>query len=168
MVMQTAVIVLSQEAILICSIPPLLPHPPDFSDHNPTRITPFFTIPFKFPNDIVLRSELMRWKTFSSWYLESTPFYFNIFCQNFYMYSRFHIMLKPDLSSISLRVVKTPLNSVLVIFFLQDLPGYLWLLLVLRWSRSSGSISVWSIHEFKVHSFCHHVARRSASGYWKS
>lgn len=107
MVMQTAVIVLSQEAILICSIPPLLPHPPDFSDHNPTRITPFFTIPFKFPNDIVLRSELMRWKTFSSWYLESTPFYFNIFCQNFYMYSRFHIMLKPDLSSISLRVVKT-------------------------------------------------------------
>ena len=104
---QTAVIVLSQEAILICSIPPLLPHPPDFSDHNPTRITPIFTIPFKFPNDIVLRSELMRWKTFSSWYLESTPFYFNIFCQNFYMYSRFHIMLKPDLSSIPLRVVKT-------------------------------------------------------------
>ena len=106
MATQPAIIVLSLEAILICAIPPLLPQPPDFFDHNPaTRITPLFTIPF--PDGTVLPSEFMRWKTFSSWYFGTTSLYFDMFCRNAKLY-RFQIMLKPDLSTTSLRVINTP------------------------------------------------------------
>jgi hypothetical protein len=104
MTTQTAVIILSKEGILICAIPPLLHQPPDFFEHNnPTRITPLFIIPL--PNDIAL-PELMRWKTISSWYFGSTTLYFDMFCGNGQI-NRFQIMLKPDLSTASLRVINT-------------------------------------------------------------
>jgi hypothetical protein len=101
----TAVIVLCEEEILIWAIPPLSPQPPDFFDHNPTHIQPLFTIPF--PDGIVLRPELIGWKTISSWYLGfSHPLYFDMLYQDS-KHHRFQIMLEPDLSTASLHVIKT-------------------------------------------------------------
>jgi hypothetical protein len=103
MVTKTAVIVLTEEAVLIWAIPPLSPHPPDFLDHNPTRISPLFTIPL--PDGIVSRPELIRWKTISSWYFGSPhPLYFDMLCQDSRLH-RFQVMLKPDLSTASLHVI---------------------------------------------------------------
>ena len=105
MATKTAVIVLCEEAVLICAIPPLLPHPPDFFDHNPTHIPPLFTIPF--PDDIILHSELIQWNTISSWYFGSSqPLYFDMLCQDSKLH-RFKIVLKPDLSTASLHVINT-------------------------------------------------------------
>ena len=105
MATKTAVIVLCEEAVLIWAIPPLLPQPPDFFDHNPAHIPPLFTIPF--PDGIVLHSEFIGWKTISSWYSGSSQFlYFNMLCQDCKIH-RFQIMLKPDLSAASLHVINT-------------------------------------------------------------
>ena len=108
MATNTAVIVLCEEAILIWAIPPLSPQPPDFFDHIdhiPTHIPlPLFTIPFP---DIVPHSELIGWKTISSWYfVSSQPLYFDMLCRNSELH-RFQIMLKPDLSTASLRVINS-------------------------------------------------------------
>jgi hypothetical protein len=109
MTTQNAVIILSREVILVCAIPPgpLLPQPPDFFNHNPIRTTPLFTIPL--PDDIVHHCELMRWKTFSSWYFGIATLYFDMFCQFYGILQiyRFQIMLKPDLSTASLHVINT-------------------------------------------------------------
>ena len=103
MATKTAVIVICEEAVLIWAIPPLSPQPPDFYDHNPTHIPPLFTIPF--PDEIVLHSKIIRWKTISSWYFGSSqPLYFDKLCQNSKLH-RFKIMLKPDLSTASLHIV---------------------------------------------------------------
>ena len=102
---KTAVIVLSGEAILIWAIPPLSPQPPDFFDHNPTHIPPLFTIPF--PDDISSYPKRIRWNTMSSWYFGSShPLYFDMLCQDSKL-QMFQIMLKPDLSTASLRVINT-------------------------------------------------------------
>jgi hypothetical protein len=105
MATKTAVIVLCEEAVLIWVIPPLLPQPPDFFDHNPTHIPPLFTIPF--PDCIVPHSEFIQWKTICSWYFGSSqPLYFDMLCQDSKLH-RFKIVVKPDLSTASLHVVKT-------------------------------------------------------------
>ena len=105
MATKTAVIVLCEEAVLIWAIPPLLPQPPDFFDHNPTHISPLFTIPY--PDDIILHSELIQWNTLSSWYFGSSqPLYFDMLCEDSRLH-RFKIMLKPDLSTASLHVTNT-------------------------------------------------------------
>jgi hypothetical protein len=103
MATKTAIIVLSEEAVLIWAISPLSPHPPDFFDHNPTRIPPLFTIPL--PDGIVFRPELFGWKTMSSWYFGSPhSLYFDMLCQDSKLH-RFQVMLKPDLSTASLHVI---------------------------------------------------------------
>jgi hypothetical protein len=105
MATKTAVIVLCEEAAFIWAIPLLLPQPPDFFDYNPTHIPPLFTIPF--PDGIVLHSEFIQWQTIWYWYFGSSqPLYFDMLCQDFTR-RRFKIMLKPDLSTASLHVVKT-------------------------------------------------------------
>ena len=116
MATKTAVIVLCEEAVLICAIPPLVPQPPDFYDHNPTPVSPLFTIPF--PDGIVLHSDFIQWKTISSWYFGSSqPLYFDMLCRDSKLH-RFKIMLKPDLSTAALHVVitseLTPLNFEIV------------------------------------------------------
>ena len=103
----TAVIVLCDEGILICAIPPLSSQPPDFSDHNPTHIPPLFTIPFPDDIQVVLRSEYIEWKTTSSWYFGSSlahPLYFDILCQDSKLH-RFKLIVEPDLSDASLHVI---------------------------------------------------------------
>jgi hypothetical protein len=110
MATQTAVIVVSQEAILICAIPPLLPQPPDFSNHNPTHIPPLFTIPF--PDDIAHHPEfMMELKAFDPWYFGSTSLYFDMFFRGAELY-RFQIILKPDLSAASLHVINSPKRQI--------------------------------------------------------
>ena len=106
MATKTAVIVLCDEAVLIWAIPPLLPQPPDFFDHNPTRLpSPLFTIPF--PDDIALHTERVGWNVISSWYFSTShPLYFEALCQDSKLH-RFQIMLKPDLSAASLHVIHT-------------------------------------------------------------
>ena len=102
MATKTAVIILGKKSASIWAIPPLLPQPPDFSNYNARNMAPLFTIPF--PDSIGLNSERMRWKTISSWYSGSSqPLYFDALCQG--KLHRFQIVLKPDLSTASLRVM---------------------------------------------------------------
>jgi hypothetical protein len=105
MATKSAVIVLCEEAVLIWAIPSLLPQPPDFFDRNPTHIPPLFTIPF--PDGI---PKLIQWKTICPWYLDSSqPLYFDMLSQDLKKKKlhKFKIMLKPDLSTASLHVMKT-------------------------------------------------------------
>ena len=99
-------IVLCEEAVLIWAIPPLLPQPPNFFDHNPTHVpSPLFTIPF--PEGIALYPARMGWNTISSWYFGSSqPLYFDTLCPGSKL-NRFQIILKPDLSTASLHVINT-------------------------------------------------------------
>ena len=100
MATKTAVIVLHREEIIIWAIPPLSPQPPDFFDHNPTHILPLFTTPFP-----ELHPALIRFNTISSWYFGSSrPLFFDMLCQDSKL-RRFQIILEPDLSTASLRVV---------------------------------------------------------------
>ena len=102
MATKTAVIVLCEEAVLIYAIPPLLPQPPDFFDHNPTHIPPLFTIPFP---DISRHPPRKNWNTISPWYFGSSqPLYFDMLCRDFKLH-RFQILLQPDLSAASLHVI---------------------------------------------------------------
>ena len=104
MATKTAVIVLCRSSVLIWAIPPLSPQPLDLSSHYATNMAPLFTIPF--PDSIGLVSEHTRWKTISSWYSGSSqPLYFDALCQG--RLHRFQIVLKPDLSTASLRVINT-------------------------------------------------------------
>ena len=105
MATKTGVIVLSEEAVLIWAIPPLLPRPPDSFDPNPTHMPPpLFAIPFP---DTSLHPARMELKSIGSWYFGSShPLYFNKLCQDFKLH-RFQIILKPDLSTASLRIVNT-------------------------------------------------------------
>ena len=103
--MKTAVIVLCDEAILIYAIPPLSSEPPDFFDPNPTHIPALFTIPL--PDDIVLHSDFIEWKTTSSWYFSSShPLYFDVLCHDSKLH-RFKLIVEPDLSDASLHVIIT-------------------------------------------------------------
>ena len=117
MATKTAVIILCGEAVLICAIPPLLPQPPDFFDHNPTHMPSLFTIPFP---DISRHPPRKDWNTMSPWYFGSSqPLYFDMLCQDFKLH-RFQISLQPDLSAASLHVInvseQTPHDFDYVIF----------------------------------------------------
>ena len=105
MTTNTAVIVLCEETILICAIPPLLPQLPEFSNIYPTQIPPLFTIPF--PDDIVLHSEVIQWNAISPWYFDSShPLYFDMLCRHSKLH-RFKLIVKSDLSDASLHVINT-------------------------------------------------------------
>ena len=91
--------------MLIWSIPPLSPHTDSsFFAYNPNQLPPpLLTI--ALPDGIV--PECFILKSVISWYCgSSNPLYFDMICQD----SKLHccqIMLKPDLSSASLRVINT-------------------------------------------------------------
>ena len=104
----TAIIVLCEEGILIWAIPPLSLQPSDlpdrFLDNNPTRILPTFRIPF--PDGILCHSQkILEWITVSSWYFGSESVYFDIFYTDSKL-RRFKIIIKPDLSDVSLHFIK--------------------------------------------------------------
>jgi hypothetical protein len=114
-VTKTAVVVLSEDGILIVAIPPLSPQPPDFSDvsqilnqlFDPTYAPPLFTI--KFPDGIELRQGPYEWKMISSWYIGSSHhFYFDMLSDGVSKRHRFQIKLKPDLSTASLHAINIP------------------------------------------------------------
>ena len=100
----TAVIVLYEEAVLIWEIPPLSPHADSkFFARYPTGThlpPPLFKI--TFPDDIVPR--FIGLSRFSSWYCCSLgPLYFDMSSRDMKLHT-FQIILKPDLSSVSLHV----------------------------------------------------------------
>ena len=106
MATKTAVIILCDEGVLIWAIPPLLPQPPEFFDHDPTHLPPpLFMIPFPdifHGNPRILRK---NWTTISSWYFGSShPLYFGMLCQDSKLHI-FQILLQPDLSTASLHVI---------------------------------------------------------------
>ena len=106
MATKTAVIIISEGVVLIWAIPPLLPQPPDFCNHNPTHMPPpLFTIPLP---DISLHLERLEWNTICDWYSGSSqPLYFDLLFQDSKLH-RFQIILKSDLSSASLHIINTP------------------------------------------------------------
>ena len=118
MATKTAVIILCDEKVLIWAIPPLLPQPPDFYDHNPTHMPPpLFTIPFP---DISSHPTRIRWEVLSCWYFGSSqPLYFDMLCQDAKLH-RFQITLQPDLRTVSLHTISisedTPHDFDYVIF----------------------------------------------------
>ena len=88
-------------------MPPLLPQPSDlchFLDNNSTHTPPLLQIPF--PDGIAHRSdEILNWKAVSSWYSGSSEsVYFDLFFTDS-MLQRLKIIIKPDLSDVSLQVV---------------------------------------------------------------
>ena len=117
---KNAIIVLCEEAIFIWAIPPLLPQPPDFSDHNLTTVPPLFTI--ALPDDFAFHPERIRWNTISPWYCGSSQhLYFDMYCRDSKLH-RFQVMLEPDLSTASLHVINTdePIPHDLSYVYLQD------------------------------------------------
>jgi hypothetical protein len=105
MATKTAVIILHEEEISIWAIPPLSPQPPDFFNHNLTYIPPLFIL--QIPEHIDVDHEFIRWNTISSWYFGSSqPLYCDLLRHDCTLH-RFEIMLEPDLSTASLRLIYT-------------------------------------------------------------
>ena len=101
MATKTAVIVVSNEAVLIWAIPPLSPQPPDFSDHNHTHMPPPL---FKIPLPGIFLHPARINHVVCAWYFGSLqPLYFGMLCQD--TLYKFQIILKPDLSAASLHVI---------------------------------------------------------------
>ena len=87
-------------------MPPLSPQPSDlrhFLDNNSTHIPPLLKI--LFPDGIVRDPPIFTWLTVSSWYFGSME---SVYFDKLYVDSilqRFKIIIKPDLSDVSLQVV---------------------------------------------------------------
>ena len=87
-------------------MPLLSPHPSDlrhFLDNNSTHIPPLLKIPF--PDGILRRTPILTWLTISSWYFKSWE---SIYFDSLYtdsMLQRFKLIVKPDLSDVSLHVI---------------------------------------------------------------
>jgi hypothetical protein len=89
-------------------MPPLSPpsQPSDFRhflDNNSTHIPPLLKIPF--PDGILRRTPILTWFKISSWYFGSwESLYFDIVYTDSKL-QRFKIIVKPDLSDVSLHVI---------------------------------------------------------------
>jgi hypothetical protein len=90
-------------------MPPLSPQPSDllhFLNNNSTHIPPLLKIPF--PDGIVRQTFIRRWMTVFSWYFGSwESVYFDIIYTDS-IRQRFKIIIKPDLSDVSLHVINMP------------------------------------------------------------
>ena len=125
---KTAVIVLSEEGILIVAIPPLSHHPPEFFGDNHTLPTlmppPLFRIKFPGGSELRIRRD-DEWRMVSPWYFGSSHhLYFDMLSNNVSeKRHRFKIELEPDLSTASLHAIYNPgLTRVDVATFFQ---GYM-------------------------------------------
>ena len=100
------IIVLDNHEILIWGIPPLSPHPPDFLNDNPTRISPLLKT--SLPDGIGTYSRIC-WETILDWYAGSSQLiHLGVSAESLYsMILNVEIVIKPDLSAIFLYVIKT-------------------------------------------------------------
>ena len=89
-------------------MPPLSPQPSDlghFLNNNSTHIPPLLKIPY--PDGVVRHTPIFTWIIVSSWYFGSWgSVYFDIFYEDSIL-QRFKIVIKPDLSDVSLHFINT-------------------------------------------------------------
>ena len=99
------VIVLCDHKVLVWGIPPLSPHPQDFLNDNPTHISPLLKT--SLPDDIARKHKNIRWEMVLDWYAgPSQSIHLGVSTR----LSNIHnveIVIKPDLSDISLYVTNT-------------------------------------------------------------
>ena len=99
------IIVLHNHKVLIWGIPPLSPHPPDFLNNNPTHISPLLKT--SLPDHITRNSERFRWETILNWYVGSSQsIHLGVSPEDSIIHN-LEIVIKPDLSDISLHVINT-------------------------------------------------------------
>ena len=101
-----AILVLSTDAMLVWRIPSLSPQALDCSDCDyPAQILPpLFTVPY--PDDFGDR--ILELGRPSSWYSElPQPLYLDVFCSGANKLHGFEIVIKPDLSHVSLNGINT-------------------------------------------------------------
>ena len=99
------IIVLCDHKVLVWGIPPLSPHPPDFIDENPTHISPLLTT--SLPDDITRNYKRIRWEMILDWYAGSSQsIHLGVSTEDLNIH-HVEIVIKPDLSDISLHVIHT-------------------------------------------------------------
>ena len=101
------IIVLCNDKVLIWGIPPLSPHPPDLLNNNPTPISPLLKT--SLPNDITRNSKYILWEGILDWYAGSSQS-IHLGVSDRFLDLTIHnveIVIKPDLSDISLYVINT-------------------------------------------------------------
>lgn len=91
---------------MVWSIPPLLPQLPHFPELNHEYHTPpLFRV--AFPDNLLCDNKLSQWKVPSSWYFgTSKSLYVEALCQDSESHG-LEIVVEPDLSDVSLRVMNT-------------------------------------------------------------
>jgi hypothetical protein len=100
------IIVLNDQEVLVWGIPPLSPHPPDLLNDNPTHISPLLKT--SLPDDITRNSELILWETILNWYAGSSQsIHLGVSAEDWDSNHNVKIVIKPDLSDISLHVINT-------------------------------------------------------------
>jgi hypothetical protein len=98
------IIVLHNHKVLIWGIPPLSPHPPDFLNDN-THISPLLKT--SLPDDITRNSEGIQWEMILDWYAGSSQsIHLGVSTEDSNIHN-VEIVIKPDLSDISLHVINT-------------------------------------------------------------
>lgn len=99
------IIMLYREEILVWVIPQLSSQPPDFYDPNPTHVPPSFTI--SLPDDLIHKMEISQWLILPDWYsVSSHSICFGLLSNDLKLYD-LQLIIKPDLSDISLHVIDT-------------------------------------------------------------
>jgi hypothetical protein len=104
------IIVLANDKVSVYGIPPLSPHPPDFLNNNLTHISPLLKT--SLPNDITCNYTRIMWERILDWYASSSQsihlgvsvFSTAALDNNIH---NIEIVIKPDLSDISLHVSNT-------------------------------------------------------------
>ena len=100
------IIALCNHKVLVWGIPPLSPHPPDFLHQNPTHISPLLKT--SLPDDIIRNSECIVWETILDWYAGSSQsIHLGVSAEDWDLNHDVKIVIKPDLSDISLHVINT-------------------------------------------------------------
>ena len=99
------IIVLCDHNVLVWGIPPLSPHRPDFIDDNPTHVSPLLTT--SLPDDITRNYKRIRWELILDWYAGSSQsIHLGVSTEDLNIHN-VEIVIKPDLSDISLYVINT-------------------------------------------------------------
>jgi hypothetical protein len=99
------IIVLCNHEVLVWGIPPLSPHPPDLLDDNPTHISPLLKT--SLPDNIARKSKRIRWEMILDWYAgPSQSIHLGVSTELVDLHN-VEIVIKPDLSDISLHVINT-------------------------------------------------------------
>ena len=99
------IILLHNHKVSVWGIPPLSPHPPDFLNDNPTHISPILKT--SLPDNIARKSKSIRWEVILDWYAGSSQsIHLGVSTEESNIHN-VEIVIKPDLSDISLYVINT-------------------------------------------------------------